>query len=138
VPWHPDIVATVEILDETVIVVRRETLAAAVGDRARWVAWWPDLDVTMVLDRGIDGMQWSVVGALVGTCEVVLVQQGAGVLVRYALRADPSDPVSRTTGRLIPDSPRGQRELSNLRRRQAMAWKRTVWELKDEFETGAS
>jgi hypothetical protein len=131
-------VATVEILDETVIVVRRETLAAVVGDRGRWVAWWPDLDVTIVRDRGLDGMQWSVVGALVGTCDVVLVEQGAGVLVRYALRADPSDPGSRTTARRIPDSPRGQRELSSLRRRHAMAWKRAVWELKEEFEAGSS
>ncbi len=129
--------ASVEFTDETVILARREVLAAAVSDRSRWVAWWPDLEVAVVLDQGRTGMRWSVAGPLVGTSEVVLVEQQDAVLVRYALWADPTEPGSRTTPRRIPDSPRGRRELGSLQRRYLLAWKRTVWALKDEFEAGS-
>ncbi len=81
-------------------------------------------------------MDWSVSGPLVGTTEVRLVQQEAGVLVRYRLTADPTTPGSRSVPRQIPDSPRGRRELDSLRRRHAMLWKQAVWALKDEFESG--
>jgi hypothetical protein len=127
----------VEIVDETLIVVRRETLAAVVADRARWVAWWPGLEATVVVDRGVDGLRWTVTGGLVGSAEVVLTPVGAGVLVRYALAADPTAPGSRTRARLLPDSPHGRRELADLRRRHALAWKATVWSLKDELESEA-
>ena len=134
--WHSGRVTSVTIVEETVILVTREVLARAVADSRRWRAWWPDLQVRVLVDRGIEGMGWSVTGPLVGTTEVRLEQQGAAVVVRYRLSADPTTPGSRTSPRTIPDSPRGRRELDNLRRRQAMAWKRTVWALKDEFETG--
>ena len=124
------------VVDETVIVVTREALAAAVSDKGRWTAWWPDLEVRVLVDRGVEGMGWTVTGPLVGTTEVHLEQQGAGVVVRYRLAADPTSPGSRTAPRQIPDSPRGRRELDSLRRRHAMAWKRTIWALKDEFEAG--
>ena len=39
-----------------------------------------------------------------------------------------------STARRLPDSPHGRRELADLHRQQAMAWKRTVWALKDEVE----
>ena len=129
--------ASVEFTDETVIVVPREILAAAVSDRSRWVEWWPDLEVAVVLDQGLTGMRWSVAGPLVGTSEVVLVEQQDAVLVRYALWADPTEPGTRTTPRRIPDSPRGRRELGSLQRRHLLAWKRSVWALKDEFEAGS-
>jgi hypothetical protein len=130
-------VSSVTVVDETVIVVTRETLAAAVAESTRWIAWWPDLEVRVVVDRGVDGMGWSVSGPLVGTAEVALEERGPGVLVHYRLAADPTTPGSRTAPRRMPDSPRGRRELDSLRRRQEMAWKRVIWALKDEFEAGA-
>lgn len=136
-PWHSGGVASVEIHDETIIVVRRDLLASVVADRTRWVAWWPGLEATVLVDRGVEGMRWSVSGALVGSSDVALVEQANGVLVRYALTAEPTEPGSRTQPRRLPDSPHGRRELAALRRRQVLAWKATVWALKDEFEAGA-
>lgn len=127
---------SVEVLDETVIVVRRETLAAVVAERSRWSAWWPGLEATVVADRGLDGLRWRVTGGLVGDVEVALAPAGTGVLVRYALAADPTAPGSRTEPRVLPDSPHGRRELAGLRRRHALAWKAVVWSLKDELESG--
>ena len=121
--------ASVEIVDETVVVVDRGIVAAVLADRAQWRAWWPDCDVTVVIDRGIDGMRWSVRGALVGYTEVEVRAHSRGVLVRYSLGVDPTVPGSASQPRTLPDSPRGRRELDDLRRRQLLAWKRTVWTL---------
>ena len=122
---------SLEIDDLTVVVVPRQTLAAVVADRSRWVAWWPQVDATVVVDRGLDGMTWTLAGALVGTSEVTLTAHDEGVHVRYVLRADPTDPGSRTTARRLPDSPHGRREVESLRVRHVMAWKRTVWAVPD-------
>jgi hypothetical protein len=126
----------VEIVDETVIVVRRETLAAVVADRTRWQAWWPGLEATVVVDRGSEGLRWAVTGGLVGSVDVSLAPMPSGVLLRYTLAADPTAPGSRTRPRRLPDSPHGRRELDDLRRRHVLAWKTTVWSLKDELESG--
>lgn len=129
--------ASVEIRDETLILVRREAVAAIVADRTRWQAWWPGLEATVVVDRGVRGLRWNVSGGLVGTAEVDLAPQEAGVVVRYVLAADPTAPGSRTLPRRLPDSPHGRRELAALHRRHALAWKATVWGIKDELESGA-
>jgi hypothetical protein len=131
-------VPSLEIIDETVIVVTRERLAAVVADRSRWSAWWPDLEVTVLADLGLEGMRWAVAGPLVGVSEVRLQQGEDGVLVRYVLEADPTEPGSQTTPRHLPASPRGRRELVAMHRRRTVAWKRTVWALKDEFEASRS
>ena len=91
----------------------------------------------MVVDRGVRGLRWNVSGGLVGTAEVDLAPQEAGVVVRYVLAADPTAPGSRTLPRRLPDSPHGRRELAALHRRHALAWKATVWAIKDELESGA-
>jgi hypothetical protein len=126
----------IEVVDETVILVRRETLAGVVADRARWSAWWPGLDATVVVDRGVDGLRWQVTGGMVGSAEVALTPVQGGILVRYAFAADPAAPGSRTRPRRLPDSPHGRRELAGLQRRHVLAWKATVWALKDELESG--
>jgi hypothetical protein len=125
--------ASVEIVDETVVVVSRDALAALVADRSRWVAWWPGLEVSVVVDRGVEGMTWAVAGALVGTSDVRLVPQETGVLVRYRLDADPTAPGSRTTARPLPASPHGRRAVEEIRVRHVMAWRRTIWALADEL-----
>lgn len=129
---------SVQVADETAFAVTRELLAVVVADPRRWVAWWPGLEVQVVADRGPEGLVWSVTGPLVGRTEVTLVASDQGVLLRYRLDADPTAPGSRTVPRALPDSPRGRRELDGLRVRQAMAWKRTVWALKDEVEARAA
>lgn len=125
---------TVDLVDETYVVAERTRIAAVVADPARWRAWWPGLDLVVFMDRGLDGIRWSVTGELVGSCELWLEAQGDGVLVHYYLRVDPTTPGSRTSPRQLPESARGRREVDRLRRRQAMAWKRVIWALKDEME----
>lgn len=124
----------VDLVDETYIVVEPAVLAAVVADRARWRVWWPELELTVFMDRGLQGMRWTVVGELVGSCEIWLETQGDGVLLHYYLRADPTVPGSRTEPRALPESPRGHRQMASIRRRHALRWKRQVWQLKDELE----
>ena len=126
--------AGVDLVDETFVVVDRGRLAAVVADPSRWRAWWPGLQLAVFMDRGLDGIRWSVSGDLVGSCELWLEAEGDGVLIHYYLRAEPTVPGSPTRARVLPDSSRGRREIDRLRRRHAVAWKRSVWALKDEME----
>ena len=126
--------ASVEVTDETVILVAPARLAEVVGDRRRWAAWWPGLEATLVADRGAAGMTWQLTGALVGVSEIRLRPSGTGVTVHYRLTADPVAPGGGTRARHLPDSPHGRREIAAIRSRQVVAWKRTVWSLKDELE----
>jgi hypothetical protein len=127
-------VAGVDLVDETYVVVERARLAAVVADPMRWRQWWPTLDLSVFMDRGLDGVRWSVTGELLGSAEVWLESHGDGVIVHYYLRGEPTVPGSPTTARTLPDSARGRREMDRLRRRHAIAWKRVVWSLKDEME----
>jgi hypothetical protein len=127
-------VAAVEVRDETVIVVSRRAVAAVISQRRRWRTWWPQTDATVVADRGVDGMSWSLSGAVVGVTQVALEETGDGVIVRYAMSVDPATPGSPGAARAMPQSPHGRRELDDLRRRQVVAWKRVVWALKEELE----
>ncbi len=111
---------SLDLVDETYVVADRQVLAAVVADRARWHQWWPELTLSVFMDRGVDGIRWSISGALVGSSEIWLEQVGDGVLLHYYLRADPALP--------------GRRQIDILRHRHAMAWKRSAWALKDELE----
>lgn len=126
--------ATVDLVDETFIIVTPERIARVVADPVRWGVWWPGLTLTVFMDRGTEGIRWSVTGELVGSAEIWLESRGAGVIVHHYLRAEPTEPGSTTRARSIPDSTRGRREIDRLRRRHALSWKRTVWALKDELE----
>jgi hypothetical protein len=131
---YPGPVAGVDLVDETYVVVERGRLAAVIADPSRWRQWWPSLDLTVFMDRGLDGIRWSITGELIGSAEIWLEVYGDGVLVHYYLRGEPTVPGSATTARSLPDSARGRRELYRLRRHHAIAWKRVVWSLKDEME----
>lgn len=124
----------VDLVDETFVMAERVRLAGVVADPLRWRAWWPGLELTVFMDRGLDGVRWSVTGELVGSSEIWLEAHRGGVLVHYYLRAEPTMPGSPATPRALPDSARGRREIDRLRRRHALAWKRAVWALKDEME----
>ena len=135
-PWHSDPVAGVDLVDETFVVVEPAVIAGVVSDQRRWRQWWPDLQLTVYMDRGIEGIRWTVTGDLVGSCEIWLEAFADGVILHYYLRADPTVPGSPTQPRVLPASPRAQRELGGIRARHATRWKRTVWALKDELEAG--
>lgn len=124
----------VDLVDETYVVVERARLAAVVADPGRWRRWWPTLDLTIFMDRGLDGLRWSITGELIGSAEIWLEDQDGGVLVHYYLRGEPTTPGSRTQPRVLPDSARGRREIDRIRRRHAVAWKQVIWSLKDEME----
>ena len=123
-----------DLVDETYVVVERARLASVVADPARWRQWWPTLELTVFMDRGIDGVRWSVTGELMGSAEIWLEAYADGVIVHYYLRGEPTVPGSPATPRTLPDSARGRREMDLLRRQHALAWKRVVWALKDEME----
>lgn len=126
--------ATVDLVDETFIVVPPHRIAQVVADPQRWAVWWPQLELTVFMDRGVEGIRWTVTGSLVGSAEIWLEAFRDGVVVHHYLRAEPTEPGSTTRARRISDSARGRRESDRLRRRHALAWKRTVWALKDELE----
>lgn len=121
-PWHGILclMTSLDLVDETYVVADRQVLAAVVADRARWHQWWPELTLSVFMDRGVDGIRWSISGALVGSSEIWLEQVGDGVLLHYYLRAEPAL--------------RGRCKIDNLRNRHAMAWKRSAWAVKDELE----
>jgi len=129
-------VAGVDLVDETFVVVEPAVIAGVVADQRRWQQWWPDLELTIFMDRGVEGLRWTVTGALVGSAEIWLEAFNDGVILHYYLRADPTVPGSRTKSRELTGSPRGHRELNAIRARHATRWKRTVWALKDEMEAG--
>lgn len=131
---HYGAMPVVDLVDETFIVVPPAALAAVVADRRRWRVWWPDLTLHIFMDRGESGIRWSITGALVGSAEIWLEPFGDGVIVHYYLRADPTADPAGTQARALPDSPRGRRAADQLRRRQALRWKQTVWALKYELE----
>jgi hypothetical protein len=78
----------VDIVDETFVVAAPKAVAAAFADPASWRRLWPDLRIEVYLDRGDQGLRWTVRGALVGTMEVWLEPMLDGTLLHYFLRAD--------------------------------------------------
>lgn len=128
----------VDLVDETFIVATPRRLAVVIADRRRWEQWWPELQLEVFMDRGDEGVRWSVVGDLVGSAEIWLEAFGDGVILHYYLRADPTQPDSRTEPRQMTESPRARRRIDRLRRNHAVRWKRNVWQLKAEMEAGRS
>lgn len=106
---------TVDVIDETFLVVPRPRVAAVFADPAGWPALWPDLRLSVITDRGDQGMRWTVAGALVGSMEVWLEEVLDGTVVHYYLRADGTD----DTGRPVPLSPRRAEAEARCRHRAA-------------------
>ena len=125
----------VDLVDETFVVSDRAAVAAVVADPGSWRAWWPELERAVFMDRGLDGIRWSVSGRWVGSLEIWLEPMGDGVLVHHYARLDPVDPVTGGPAPL-PSTPRGWRRAARERARRARRWKRSVWALKDQLETG--
>lgn len=124
----------VDLVDETFIVADRTVLAAEVADPESWARWWPELTLTVFMDRGLDGIRWSVSGdAWCGSLEIWLEPVGDGVLVHHYARLDPVD---RATGGPLPlpVDARGWRRAARERARRARRWKQSAWEMKDRLE----
>jgi hypothetical protein len=124
-------VPTVDLVDETFVVADRGALARVVADPARWRTWWPDLELVVFMDRGLDGIRWSVTGEWTGSLEIWLEPVADGVLVHHYARLD-----RRGRSAPAPDDVAGWRRASRERADRARAWKRSVWALKDELEAG--
>lgn len=114
----------VDVVDETFLVVPPAALAAVFSDRANWPRFWPDLRLSVYVDRGDDGIRWTVQGALTGTMEVWLEPVLDGTLLHYFLRADPPAPFRRLSDR-----------LAAIRTRQ-LAAKAVALDLKMSLEAG--
>ncbi|WP_199443327.1 polyketide cyclase / dehydrase and lipid transport [Umezawaea beigongshangensis] len=115
---------SVDVVDETFLAVPPNVVRAAFADPAAWDEHWPDLQLDVYLDRGDEGLRWTVGGALVGTMEVWLEPVLDGTLLHYFLRADP------------PGGPAPlPRALKEVRRRQ-LAAKEVALGLKLVLEDG--
>ncbi len=114
-------------MDETFIVADPAALAARLRDPAVVRRAWPGLDLVVFMDRGDQGIRWSVTGDLVGSCEIWLEPFGDGVIVHYFLRADPG-----RSGR----PRRLHRRAIRIGRDHATRWKAVLHAVKDELEQG--
>jgi hypothetical protein len=122
-------VPSVDVVDETFLAVAPAVLAAEFAVPAHWSGWWPDLVLEVDTDRGVQGIRWTVRGALVGSMEVWLEPVLDGTVLHYFLRADPSG----ADGRPAPAAPR--RGVAEARRRQRAA-KAVAFACKDRLEQG--
>jgi hypothetical protein len=114
---------SVDVVDETFLVVPPKVVAAAFADPAAWRRLWPDLTLAVYADRGAEGLRWTVRGALVGTMEVWLEPVLDGTLLHYYLRA------------ILPGAvPAGAADRE--RRRRQLAAKRIAFGLKSVLEEG--
>ncbi len=130
----------IDIADDTVIYASTAKLNAVIRERSTWVRWWPDLKLEVYGDRGNKGLRWTVSGALVGSSEIWLESiesppaEQVATIVHYYLRANPTRSGSEMQPRTVTNSAREQREVHKLRERHVIAWKRTIWALKDSLE----
>ena len=120
---------SVDVVDETFLAVPPRVVAAEFAVPARWPRLWPDLQLEVMADRGVEGIRWTVSGALVGSMEVWLEPVLDGTLLHYYLRADPPAP----DGRPRPAPPRPA--AAEARRRQRAA-KAIAFALKQRLEAG--
>ena len=114
---------SVDVVDETFLAVAPAVVAAELAAPARWRALWPDLDLEVATDRGVQGVRWTVRGALVGSMEVWLEPVLDGTVLHYYLRAEPPGPRPARWG------------PAEARRRQRAA-KAIAFACKDRLEAG--
>ncbi len=116
---------SIQVADETFVAASPERVGAAVGDRAAWRRWWPDLRLEVVEDRAEKGVRWSVTGPLTGTMEIWLEEMLDGVLLHYFLHAEP-------TG--VTPAGLAQLNLPKLIHARRVAGKEMAFEVKTELE----
>lgn len=120
-------VTSIQVADETFVAAAPDLVREALGDRAQWAQWWPDLELTVVEDRGAAGVRWTVAGPIDGTMEVWCEPVMDGFVLHYFLHGEP-------TGRL-PRRPRAlYDELAEVNRRRRVAGKVMAFAIKSRLE----
>ncbi len=86
------------MVDETYVARPPSALAGRFADSALWRSWFPDLHLSVFMDRGEQGIRWSVSGPVAGSLEVWLEpwcpsgqDRPMGTIVHWYLRVDPID-----------------------------------------------
>jgi hypothetical protein len=116
-------VAQIDLIEETFVAASPALVSAAVRDPAFTRQLWPDLELTVFMDRGDAGLRWSATGALTGSTEIWLEPYGDGVIAHTYLRADPPATL-------------GWRDAVKEIQRRARHAKSVWWQLKDTVEDG--
>jgi hypothetical protein len=116
---------SIQIADETFVCAEPADVGAAVADRASWRRWWPDLNLTVVEDRGPAGHRWTVTGALTGTMEVWLEPAFDGVILHYFLHAEPAGASARDLARM---------NLPKMNHQRRVAGKNMAFEIKGQLD----
>src|SRR4051812_1660220 len=133
--WQARRVPFVDLMDESFVVAEPGALAARLRDPSVLRRAWPGLELVVFMDRGDQGIRWSITGDLVGSCEIWLEPFGDGVIVHYFLRADPTRRGSRTEP-IAGATPRRQRRAVKIGRDHAIHWKAFLHAVKDGLEAG--
>jgi hypothetical protein len=122
-------VSSIQVADETFVAAAPDAVGRAVGDRADWRRWFPDLLLEVVEDRADKGVRWTVTGPLTGTMEIWLEPILDGVLLHYFLHAEPSGAAAADLAKM---------DLAGITHRRRVAGKRMAFEVKNRLEAGRS
>ena len=120
-------VSSIQVADETFVAASPAAVGAAVGDRAGWRRWFPDLMLDVVEDRADKGVRWTVGGPLTGTMEIWLEPVLDGVVLHYFLHAEPTGARSGEVAKM---------DLPGMVHRRRVAGKRMAFEVKNTLEAG--
>jgi hypothetical protein len=116
---------SIQIADETFVAADPVEVGMAVGDHASWRRWWPDLNLTVVEDRGEAGHRWTVTGALTGTMEVWLQPVLDGAILHYFVHAEPSGAAAHQLAKM---------DLAKMNHQRRVAGKNMAFEVKQRLE----
>lgn len=117
--------SSIQVADQTFVAASPAAVGRAVGDRARWRQWFPDLQLDVIEDRADKGVRWTVSGVLTGTMEVWLETMLDGVILHYFLHAEPAG---------APAALSAKGDLPGLNHRRRVAGKRMAFEIKNSLE----
>ncbi len=116
---------SIQIADETFVAADPVEVGMAVGDPASWRRWWPDLNLTVVEDRGEVGHRWTVTGSLTGTMEIWLQPVLDGAILHYFLHAEPSGVAAHQLAKM---------NLAKMNHQRRVAGKNMAFEVKRRLE----
>jgi len=116
---------SIQIADETFVCAAPTDVGDAVANPASWRRWWPDLNLTVVEDRGPAGHRWTVTGALTGTMEIWLEPSFDGVILHYFVHAEPSGAAAWELAKM---------NLAKMTHKRRVAGKDMAFEVKRKLE----
>ena len=117
--------SSIQVADETFVAASAAAVGLAVGERAGWRRWFPDLLLDVVEDRADKGVRWTVSGSLTGTMEIWLEPVLDGVVLHYFLHAEPTGAADRQVATM---------DLPAMTHRRRVAGKRMAFEVKNTLE----